>query len=131
MPSTSSIRDRLSISVEQHGPLAQRIVAGVLLAGLVAGAYLAGQHKSNAWWRSQIAQKSAAAAAVERECQSSCVSQDQRMIEAFLHDHAKPAAAAEEDLARAREEGRREAVARARTGAPAPRCTLAADCLRD
>lgn len=129
MPSTSSIRDRLSISVEQHGPLAQRIVAGVLLAGLVAGAYLAGQHKSNAWWRSQIAQKSAAAAAIERECQSSCVSQDQRMIEAFAHDYARPAAAAEQEVARAREEGRREGLRAA--GAARPACAIDAGCVRD
>lgn len=129
MPSVSDLRDRIALSVEAHGELAQKIIAVAIFALCAVGTYYAGQNRANHWWRSQIAQKSAAAAAIERECQSSCVAQDQRMIEAFAHDYARPAAEAETEVARAREEGRREGLRSA--GSSRPACSIDVGCVRD
>lgn len=125
----SDLRDRLILSIETHGDLAQRIMVVAIFGLCAVGAYYAGQNRANHWWRSQIAQKSAAAAAIERACQSSCVAQDQRMLEAFAHDYARPAHEAETAVARAREEGRREALRAA--GAARPVCSIDAGCVRD
>jgi hypothetical protein len=131
MPSPSDFRDRLTLSVKTHGETTQKIVVGVLLTGLVVGSYFAGQNHANHWWRTEIESRSAGASAVARECQSSCVNGDQRRLEAFARDHAKPAADAELAVANARAKWEGEEKLRSKTGAPPPRCTIAAECLRD
>ena len=126
MSAIDNIRDRLVILKDDHGSLASKLIAGGLALVVVAGAYMTGKRVERQWWRSQIAEKSAAANNIMSKLDQEAPDHDERLIKEWSRHEVDTLRAAE----RAVEEAKRRALSQPPAAPDDPCRPMPAHCLR-
>jgi hypothetical protein len=126
MQRLNDIRDRLVIFRDERGAILSKILAGGLVIACLAGAYLTGKRVERQWWRSQIAEKSAAANNIMSKLDIEAPDHDERLIKEWSRHEVDSLRAAE----RAVEDARRRAQSQPPAAPDDPCHPMPAHCLR-
>lgn len=122
----ADIRDRVVVFRDERGAILSKITAGVIILACLAGAYLTGKRVERQWWRSQIAEKSAAANNIMSKLDIEAPDHDERLIKEWSRHEVDSLRAAE----RAVEDARRRAQSQPPAAPDDPCHPMPAHCLR-
>lgn len=111
---------------DERGAILSKIIAGVIILACLAGVYLTGKRVERQWWRSQIAEKSAAANNIMSKLDQEAPNFDERLIREWVSHDVETLRAAE----RAVEEAKRKAQSQPPAAPDDPCRPMPAHCMR-